>query len=397
MGFDAEIDNSERNSVVENLKDEVQCSICCSIFEDPMKLDCCDGHLCKKCYESVKEQFQNCPLCRKLDFTAKFSRLMVTVLSQYKLFCPAVECNESVPYANFGEHKESCPALNKKPCPQCKKLYWKNDFLEHFSCFDELNKTAQLKEKEVTELEWKITELELKIKPITQSRDAHAKNNKNLKILNQNYAQRIHELQEALANEKDQIQNQQIVIKKFEDKTRHLEQDLATDKQKVQNQKIALSGLHKKVEEQKIVEQQLEQKIVYNDELKKKQVEALNHKIQTNQMKITDLESKKTYLEQGKQALTYNLQKEFKQRMEIEKKLNETKQQSLVNLGKAEMSAMTISRLRSKIDKMQIETKTERDLNEELNSAYQQISYLNKKVNDKRVGKNSGFFGLFKK
>lgn len=33
MGFDAEIDNSERNSVVENLKDEVQCSICCSIFE----------------------------------------------------------------------------------------------------------------------------------------------------------------------------------------------------------------------------------------------------------------------------------------------------------------------------------------------------------------------------
>jgi len=33
MGFDAEIDNSERNSVVENLKDEVKCSICCSIFE----------------------------------------------------------------------------------------------------------------------------------------------------------------------------------------------------------------------------------------------------------------------------------------------------------------------------------------------------------------------------
>ena len=33
MGFDAEIDNEEGSSIVENLKDEIICSICLFIFE----------------------------------------------------------------------------------------------------------------------------------------------------------------------------------------------------------------------------------------------------------------------------------------------------------------------------------------------------------------------------
>ena len=33
MGFDAEIDNSERNGVLDNLRAEIICSICCTIFE----------------------------------------------------------------------------------------------------------------------------------------------------------------------------------------------------------------------------------------------------------------------------------------------------------------------------------------------------------------------------
>jgi hypothetical protein len=33
MGFDAEIDNSERNGVVDNLQEEIICSICFCIFE----------------------------------------------------------------------------------------------------------------------------------------------------------------------------------------------------------------------------------------------------------------------------------------------------------------------------------------------------------------------------
>lgn len=116
---------------------------CCSSFinnilKDPMRLDCCDGHLCKKCFENVKMNSQNCPLCRAPNFTAKFSRLMVTVLSQYKLFCPAQECNESVPYANFAKHKKTCPVLNKKPCQQCDKFFSKDEFQEHFLCFEEL-------------------------------------------------------------------------------------------------------------------------------------------------------------------------------------------------------------------------------------------------------------------
>ncbi|CAG5110899.1 Oidioi.mRNA.OKI2018_I69.chr2.g5247.t1.cds [Oikopleura dioica] len=167
MGFDALIDNSERSSVVENLKDEINCSICCSIFEDPMKLDCCDGHLCKICFNDVKKKFQNCPLCRKTNFTAKHSRLMVTVLSQLKLLCPAKECKESVAYSSFANHKKTCPALNKKPCPECKKLYWKNDFQEHFECFSKIaSANENMKKKEAANL-FKIKNFETKKKSFT--------------------------------------------------------------------------------------------------------------------------------------------------------------------------------------------------------------------------------------
>ncbi|CBY37233.1 unnamed protein product [Oikopleura dioica] len=201
MGFDAEIDNSERNSVVENLKDEIQCSICCSIFEEPMKLDCCDGHICKKCFESVKKKFQNCPLCRKANFTAKFSRLMVTVLSQYKLFCPAEECNESVLYVNFAQHKKTCPALNKKPCPSCKKLYWHKDFADHFLCFEDIIKKAQADQK-------KLKDLETKNKSLKQSKESLSQNNKNLIALKTEHENKIAELEQFIAEDSKKIKNQ---------------------------------------------------------------------------------------------------------------------------------------------------------------------------------------------
>jgi len=345
-----------------------------------------------------QDQFQNCPLCRKPNFTAKFSRLMVTVLSQYKLFCPAVECHESVPYAKFANHKESCPALNKKPCPQCKKLFWKNDFQDHFVCFNELTKTLKTNEEKTSELQWQISELELKIKAITQSRDAHAQNNKNLKISNQNITQRNYQLesdlafergrtqklQDELANEKKQIESQKVLVKEYEDEFRHLQIEMTADKQKIQNQKNALSGLHKKVSEQKIIEKKLEQDLCHYKGSTKKHLD--------------DLESKNSSLLQSQQELKWQLQQEFQQRENLTKKLHETKQQSEINLGKAEMSAMTISRLRSKINKMNIESKSQRDLKEELESAYQQIAYLNKQVSQQKSSqKNSGLFGLFKK
>ncbi|CAG5105349.1 Oidioi.mRNA.OKI2018_I69.chr1.g2051.t1.cds [Oikopleura dioica] len=80
MGIDAEVDTSQGGDIIQTLKDEIFCSICCAIFEDPLKLDCCDGHLCKVCFEDVKGKFPSCPLCRALNFTAKPSRLMVSVL-----------------------------------------------------------------------------------------------------------------------------------------------------------------------------------------------------------------------------------------------------------------------------------------------------------------------------
>lgn len=195
MGFDAEIDNSERNGVVDNLQEEIMCSICYCIFEDPMKLDCCDGHLCKKCLENVKMNSRNCPLCRKDNLTAKFSRLMVTILSQYKLFCPAQECNESVPYADFAKHKETCPVLNKKPCQQCNKFYSKDDFQEHITCFEELNKKTEADQKKIAKLESDVQEARMTTEQMIttfQSERREFRNKAN------NYEQKIKSLEDVL-------------------------------------------------------------------------------------------------------------------------------------------------------------------------------------------------------
>ena len=39
MGYDVEIDNSERSFVAENLKDEITCAVCLCIFEVLNKFD----------------------------------------------------------------------------------------------------------------------------------------------------------------------------------------------------------------------------------------------------------------------------------------------------------------------------------------------------------------------
>ena len=88
MGIDAEVDTSQGGDIIQTLKDEIYCSICCAIFEvriyslnfwsspnlkDPMKLDCCDGHLCKVCFEDVRVKFPSCPLCRGLSVLCRIT------------------------------------------------------------------------------------------------------------------------------------------------------------------------------------------------------------------------------------------------------------------------------------------------------------------------------------
>jgi len=169
-----------------------------------MILDCCDGHLCKICLENVRNNTRNCPLCREPNFTAKFSRLMVTLLSQLKLFCPAEECNESVPYANFARHKETCRVLNRKPCSQCNGIYSRNDFQEHFSCFEELNEKTEADRKKIEKLESDVEEGRMTIAQLITTNESERRE---FRDEMRTKDERIKLLEEKLKQEEEEVRN----------------------------------------------------------------------------------------------------------------------------------------------------------------------------------------------
>ena len=184
MGIDAEIDTSQGGDIIQTLKDEIFCSICCAIFEvrfcfyfkntalfkEPLKLDCCDGHLCKVCFEDVKPKFASCPLCRASNYSAKPSRLMVSVLSTITLSCPAEECSEKFLYSQFLKHKETCDFLNMKTCDQCNVKMDLPEFERHLACIKTLLKNLE----------------EVKKKNECQKKSFNALHAKHVKTLNEN-------------------------------------------------------------------------------------------------------------------------------------------------------------------------------------------------------------------
>merc|ERR1711862_913019 len=46
-----------------DLEQQLQCSICCDMFSDPLTLECAHT-LCEACLDSLPAKSRNCPLCR---------------------------------------------------------------------------------------------------------------------------------------------------------------------------------------------------------------------------------------------------------------------------------------------------------------------------------------------
>ncbi|CAG5112559.1 Oidioi.mRNA.OKI2018_I69.chr2.g6758.t1.cds [Oikopleura dioica] len=123
-------------------------------WKKPVKLDCCEGHFCEKCFLEVKEkQLSTCPLCRATNFSGKPSRLMTTLLDSIHLKCPAPECSERIVHSEFDSHKSICPFLNKKKCPSCSIEMKADEHERHVGCNDHLYAQVQKLKTRVQELE----------------------------------------------------------------------------------------------------------------------------------------------------------------------------------------------------------------------------------------------------
>ncbi|CAG5114275.1 Oidioi.mRNA.OKI2018_I69.chr2.g8337.t1.cds [Oikopleura dioica] len=121
-------------------KDEVSCPICKEILDAPFEVQCCQGHMCQSCFMETQGRSDECPLCRKSQFTGRKGRTMSMFLEKFQLVCN--HCHLTIPYAQFNEHKKNC--LPEKQCEHCAVHMSESEFERHTKCTLELQKKLDL-------------------------------------------------------------------------------------------------------------------------------------------------------------------------------------------------------------------------------------------------------------
>jgi len=107
---------TRHNSIIEKLKENVECPVCMEIPRSGPIFLCPNGHfVCKKCKTG------SCPTCR-IDMGIGKSLLAITVIENIDHKCKFVECEELFAVDKLEAHEENCRHRLVK-CP----YYWCNE------------------------------------------------------------------------------------------------------------------------------------------------------------------------------------------------------------------------------------------------------------------------------
>eukprot|EP01129_Flabellula_baltica_P015029 TRINITY_DN7403_c0_g1_i1.p1 TRINITY_DN7403_c0_g1~~TRINITY_DN7403_c0_g1_i1.p1 ORF type:complete len:521 (+),score=40.98 TRINITY_DN7403_c0_g1_i1:8-1570(+) len=110
-------------------KDALTCSICFSVYEDPVLIDC--GHsFCRGCIEQWTDQHSTCPLCRDNCTTLFPSFALKELVSKLVVKCPVKNCTWTGPTIKASEHIKECKLVQ---CAErgCTWRGKENNFLKH--------------------------------------------------------------------------------------------------------------------------------------------------------------------------------------------------------------------------------------------------------------------------
>ena len=73
---------------VENPSEELHCSVCLSVFCNPILTSCCGNHFCQECIERIRSEGKPCPLCQSQDYTVMLDKSVMRRVKQLKVRCP---------------------------------------------------------------------------------------------------------------------------------------------------------------------------------------------------------------------------------------------------------------------------------------------------------------------
>ena len=126
-----------KDEFYKSIADEITCSICSSIKQNPMMCSKCQNSFCSTCCEDWKKKSKECPFkCNDPEYV--FCRIVNNLLSKLNFKCKN-NCGEIIPYEKLNSHYEfECKKIdlkerNKKLTNKCHELELKyNKFKNAF-------------------------------------------------------------------------------------------------------------------------------------------------------------------------------------------------------------------------------------------------------------------------
>lgn len=120
------------NFIKNNVDKIFLCSICDSLYKDPLECYKCLNLYCTECIKKKLEEFKKCPKCFNMIFQEMMRTVDMEQMDSYKLArvkCPFVGCRENLRLKEIEEHMGICifqdMTENKKK--NLNKLIFKND------------------------------------------------------------------------------------------------------------------------------------------------------------------------------------------------------------------------------------------------------------------------------
>ncbi len=123
---------------VKELQDDLMCSICMKVLNEPQMVNCCEQKFCKNCLTKWMTNKKTCPLCRSSDFNHILLKGLSRRISELKVYCAnkAHGCKSTLKVSEYQRHLSVDNArgcfFTKLPCPiQCGADIFRGDLDNH--------------------------------------------------------------------------------------------------------------------------------------------------------------------------------------------------------------------------------------------------------------------------
>ena len=162
MGF-------EVTRFVGEVDEELLCTICGQVLQDPIQIHQCEHCFCSECIDEWLKHQQICPVDRNpvslVEDLIPAPRILRNLLSRLKITCDNKEfgCTVIVKLDSLSSHMDECQYNPKRPvaCDKGCGMVVPLDEVPQHSCIQELHKMIKVEKNKVTDLTSRLHHIEL--------------------------------------------------------------------------------------------------------------------------------------------------------------------------------------------------------------------------------------------